>query len=169
MFDILYITFSTCSSEMQTGVENKCHSSDLWCSFPFYSTLLLIMMLLASYRSPISSFSLLPLILPKSFYYVTLNPRGFHTFPWYLNLLITNSKSSFLPTAAEASADSPLGVWGVFALFFLSWELYTLGKRFIFGSWCECRGCTSGVQELGVSAEDKAHSAVVLGAAVSHE
>lgn len=120
-------------------------------------------MILASYRSHISSFSVLPLILAKLLYYVTLNPRGFHTFPQCLNLLITNSKSSFLSTAA-----SPSEFWRNFcsagALFFILTESCKLLGWFL-GSCCEC---TPGVQELGVCREQSSFCPV-LGAAVSYE
>lgn len=105
-------------------------------------------MILASCRSPISSFSVLPLILVKLFYYVALNPRGFHTFPQCLYLSITNSKSSFFAHCCRSHCcSSPWGLRGVLlwgSFFCPDWELHTLGKRFILRSWCECRGCKSG-------------------------
>lgn len=88
-------------------------------------------MISASHSSPTSSSFVLPVILAKLFYCVALNPRGFHTFPQCLDLFITNPKSSFLPTAAGATAASPPGVSGGFCpdaafFFFLraanSWE-----------------------------------------------
>lgn len=125
-------------------------------------------MVLASHSSPTSSFFVLPVILAKLFYCVALNPRGFHTFPQCLDLLITNPKSSFLPTAAGATAASPLGSQGGFVLmllffFFFPESCKLLGKGSFLGSWCGCRGCTPGGQELGVCAENKAHSPVVPG------
>lgn len=77
---------------------------------------------LASFRSSGLSFFVLSTILAKLFYCVVLNTTGFHVFPQCLSLLIVNSQSSLLSTAAGvAAASHPVICWGFYSDAFFSY------------------------------------------------
>lgn len=131
-------------------------------------------MVLASHSSPTSSFFVLPVILAKLFYCVALNPRGFHTFSQCLDLLITNPKSSFLPTAAGATAASPPGVSGGFcsdaAFFFFFLRAVNSGEKVHFwGAGVDAGAAHLVGKSWGCVQRTKLILQWCLGAAVSYE